>query len=185
VDSSLSRSPWLVSLAIPLSMGDFSSFKLIKFSILHCLYSSRNIDLDRFVTSEVSGCCNFFFGERVVDEVGSGIIEIERIHRSWEEVSEGSFFFHSSEYFVSFFVPFFFRILFVEDAELFVFESDASQAERAVFEVIRIENTSSPINMTRTIDSLSTSSSSHHRVKIFSCRSSSTKHIIKITDSQG
>jgi hypothetical protein len=126
VDSSLSRSPWLASLAIPLTKGDISSFVLIKFCIFDGLYSCWDIDFDRFITSQISSSCDFFFGKRIVDEISSRIVEIEGIHATREEVSEGSFFFHSSEYFFCPHISFFFGVLFIKDAELFVFQSDTS-----------------------------------------------------------
>jgi hypothetical protein len=69
------------------------------------------------------------FGKRIVDEISSSVIEIEGIHRSWEEIAERTISLHLSKDFVSFFIPFFFGILFVEDAKLLVFEADASQTE--------------------------------------------------------
>jgi hypothetical protein len=60
-------------------------------------------------------------GEGWVDEIGCGVVEVERIHRSREELSESSVFFHLGKNFIYFGVSFFFGVLFVEDAELLVF----------------------------------------------------------------
>jgi hypothetical protein len=63
----------------------------------------------------------FFLREGWVDEVSRGVVEVEGVHGWWEELSESSVFFHLLKNFVYFGVSFFFGVLLVEDAELFVF----------------------------------------------------------------
>lgn len=104
------------------------SLKLIQFAALHYFQSLRNIDLDTLISPHISFFLYFFFRKAIIDEIGHRIIEVERIHRSRKEISECSISFHSSKDFTCFLLPFFFRILCIQDTVGFILESDTPEA---------------------------------------------------------
>ena len=62
-----------------------------------------------------------FFRKAIIYQIRCGIIEIERIHPSWEEFSQIFILVHLSKYLIDFIKPLFLGILFIENAERFVF----------------------------------------------------------------
>ena len=93
----------------------------------------RYIDFDFFITSQISFFGHFFFGKWIVDEVGCCVVEVEGIDIARKIFSQTSIFSHLREYFVGECESFFFGVLLIEDVELFVFESNTSQAIGTIF----------------------------------------------------
>jgi hypothetical protein len=60
---------------------------------------------------------DFFFGETIIYEIRSRIVEVEGIHPSGEERSQSSVSFHLCKNLISQFKPLFFGILSIEDAK--------------------------------------------------------------------
>ena len=107
------------------------AFVLVEFTRSHKFSVGGDVDFDGVGTSEVACFFYFFLGEGGVDKIGGCIVEVEGVHRSREELSKGSVFFHLCEDFVDFFVSLFFGVLFVEDAEGLILQTDTSKAEGA------------------------------------------------------
>jgi hypothetical protein len=146
---------WLIAPLTKGGRGDFfSSLVLIEFARFDYLSSGRDVDFYLFVTSKISLRCHFFFCEAIIYKISCSIVEIEWVHRSWEELSECSFCIHLSEDFVCFFVSFFFGVLFVENAEGFVFESDTAEAVGVSYQTITIIRLETIVDIRTVVDIL-------------------------------
>jgi len=73
-----------IDLSVSLFVESFIRRKILR---LYDIRSLRDVDFYFFITSKISFFCHFFFGEGIVNEVCSRIVEIEWIHSSWEELS--------------------------------------------------------------------------------------------------
>ena len=122
---------------LPVTVG-IISLVLIQVFHFNDFCGIGDIDLDRRIPPEISFRFDLFFCESRIDKGSGGIIEIKRIQISRKEIPEDSLFVHLSENLVRELIPFLFGVLFVEDTEGFVFESDAADAEGTVFEEIAI-----------------------------------------------
>jgi hypothetical protein len=114
------------------------SLKLIQFGILYHPHTFWDICPDRLVSPEISFGFDFLLRERIIDDIGEGIIEIKRIHRSWEELSQCSIGLHRGKYLTYFLFPFFFGVLFIEYAIGFILESDTAEAVVTIFYKITV-----------------------------------------------
>jgi len=73
-----------IDLSVSLFVESFIRRKILR---LYDIRSLRDVDFDFIISSKVSFLSHFFFGEGIVNEVCSRIVEIEWIHSSWEELS--------------------------------------------------------------------------------------------------
>ena len=160
----------LLRTQIPLSLHDFplgkvgfsKSLILIEFCILHDLHPLRYISSYRLISPEIPVFLYFFFCECIVDKVCEGIIEIKWIHRSREEIPECPISFHRSKYLLREDLPFFFGILFIENAVRLVLESDTSDTMMRIIHILRVVYIRTISNLERTVDIMSPNSSCSH-----------------------
>ena len=73
-----------IDLSVSLFVESFIRRKILR---LYDIRSLRDVDFNFSISSQITSFRNFFFGEAVVNETSSRIIEIEWIHSSWEELS--------------------------------------------------------------------------------------------------
>ena len=73
-----------IDFSISLFIKSFIRRKILR---LYDIRALRDIDFNFSISSQITSFRNFFFGEAVVNETSSRIIEIEWIHPSGEELS--------------------------------------------------------------------------------------------------
>ena len=109
--------------------------KLVNFNYIHPF---RDVHLDLFISPEVSISFYFFFAEAIINQISSGVIEIEWVDRAREEFSKASSPFHRSKDLVGKLMPLFFAILLVENTVALVLEPYASQTIRTSLQMVSV-----------------------------------------------
>lgn len=133
--------PFSIVSLIPIEFFGFDNF---------C--SIGDIDFYWGISPHVSCFFYLVFSKIVIDERCECIVEIEWIGRWRKEFPKTSVLFHRSKDLIGKLMPFLFSVLFIQDAKLFIFESDTTDTKRTTLEKISIVDIRTLVDLCRTIE---------------------------------